>query len=53
MVHLTLTVLLLYLSAQTPLPWELLPDALGEPKATVCTAGCIPLATVDWDRDGT
>lgn len=47
------TVLVLDLGTQTPLPWALLPDALGEPKAIVCTAGCIPLAIVDWDRGGT
>lgn len=38
---------------QTPLPWELCPDSLDEPKAIVCTARCIPLrvATTDWDRN--
>lgn len=39
--------------AQTHLPWELLPDALGEPKATICTIGCIHFVRADWVRDDT
>lgn len=30
---------------------ETTPRCPGEPKAAVCTAGCIPLATADWDKD--
>lgn len=38
-------------STQTPLPCWLLSDALGKPKAPVCSAWYSPLATTDWDRN--